>query len=120
MCSLTVKCEFVHYYLGKKKEKKKCLLQNLIFVVIWVFHSDHITFIKDVAGTQPPQHLCFFLRMLKTKGGSFLFHVFFFFLVPRFFRTWYYRLLCCHLGFLMSLAMCVCLCAHMLISINCT
>jgi len=86
MCSLTVKCEFVHYYL--KKKKKKCLIQNLIFVGIWVFHSDHITFIKDVAATQPPQHLCHLLRMLKTKGGSFFVPCFFFPLVPRYFRTW--------------------------------
>ncbi|KAM3709273.1 hypothetical protein ACJW30_02G160900 [Castanea mollissima] len=33
---------------------------------------DHITFIKDVAATQPPQHLCHLLRMLKTKGESIL------------------------------------------------
>ena len=87
MCSLALKCEFIHYYLEKTK-KKKCSIQNLIFVGIWVFHSDHITFIKDVAATQPPQHLCHLLRMLKTKGGSFFVPCFFFLLVPRFFRTW--------------------------------
>lgn len=29
---------------------------------------DHITFIKDVAATQPPQHLSQLLRMLKSRG----------------------------------------------------
>ena len=69
---------WIHSLLfGKNKKKKKCLIQNLIFVGIWVFHSDHITFIKDVAATQPPQHLCHLLRMLKTKGGSFFVPCFF-------------------------------------------
>ncbi|KAJ7944441.1 putative Cyclin delta-3 [Quillaja saponaria] len=31
---------------------------------------DHISFIKDVAAAQPPQHLSQLLRMLKTKGES--------------------------------------------------
>ncbi|KAF9678517.1 hypothetical protein SADUNF_Sadunf07G0043100 [Salix dunnii] len=31
---------------------------------------DHISFIKEVAATQPPKHLSHLLRMLKTKGES--------------------------------------------------
>ncbi|KAE7999631.1 hypothetical protein FH972_004039 [Carpinus fangiana] len=33
---------------------------------------DHMTFIKDVASAQPPQHLGQLMRMLKTRGESFL------------------------------------------------
>lgn len=79
---------FIIIWKKNKNKIKICLLQNLIFVGIWVFHSDHITFIKDVAATQPPQHLCHLLRMLKTKGGSFFVPCVFFLLVPRFFWTW--------------------------------
>ncbi|XP_050364615.1 protein IN CHLOROPLAST ATPASE BIOGENESIS, chloroplastic-like [Argentina anserina] len=32
--------------------------------------SDHVSFIKEVAGTQPPQHLTQLLKMLKTRGDS--------------------------------------------------
>ncbi|XP_022149549.1 uncharacterized protein LOC111017955 isoform X2 [Momordica charantia] len=32
--------------------------------------SDHVSFINDIAATQPPQHLCQLLKMLKTRGGS--------------------------------------------------
>lgn len=34
--------------------------------------TDHVSFIKEVAATQPPQHLSQLLTMLKTKGGSLL------------------------------------------------
>ncbi|XP_023533903.1 uncharacterized protein LOC111795609 [Cucurbita pepo subsp. pepo] len=32
--------------------------------------SDHVSFIKDVAATEPPQHLSNLLKMLKTRGES--------------------------------------------------
>lgn len=34
--------------------------------------SDHVSFIKDVAICEPPEHLSQLLRMLKTRGGSLL------------------------------------------------
>ncbi|KAA0051987.1 pentatricopeptide repeat-containing protein [Cucumis melo var. makuwa] len=30
--------------------------------------TDHVSFIKDVAATEPPQHLFHLLKMLKTRG----------------------------------------------------
>ena len=32
--------------------------------------ADHVSFIKDVAATEPPQHLSNLLKMLKTRGMS--------------------------------------------------
>ncbi|XP_010270372.1 PREDICTED: uncharacterized protein LOC104606724 isoform X1 [Nelumbo nucifera] len=32
--------------------------------------SDHISFIKDVAATQPPEHLQYLLKMLQTRGET--------------------------------------------------
>lgn len=34
--------------------------------------ADHVSFVKDVAARQPPEHLSQLLRMLKTRGGSLL------------------------------------------------
>ncbi|KAK4393279.1 protein IN CHLOROPLAST ATPASE BIOGENESIS, chloroplastic [Sesamum angolense] len=31
-------------------------------------HSNHVSFIKDVAATQPPEHLNYLLKMLKVRG----------------------------------------------------
>ncbi|CAK9315278.1 unnamed protein product [Citrullus colocynthis] len=32
--------------------------------------SEHVSFIKDIAATEPPQHLFHLLKMLKTRGAS--------------------------------------------------
>lgn len=37
------------------------------------FPADHVSFIKEVAATQPPKHLNNLLRMLKVRGKVILF-----------------------------------------------
>ncbi|GMY11791.1 protein IN CHLOROPLAST ATPASE BIOGENESIS, chloroplastic-like [Fagus crenata] len=53
--------------LGHSRARLRCYSSSSSIPI-----PDHITFIKDVAVTQPPQHLCHLLRMLKTKGESIL------------------------------------------------
>ncbi len=78
--------------LGHSRARLRCYSSSSSIPI-----PDHITFIKDVAVTQPPQHLCHLLRMLKTKGG--------------FFHNLVTLFVSLSLGFLMSLAMCICICS---------
>ncbi|KAL2987868.1 hypothetical protein AAZX31_11G052700 [Glycine max] len=46
---------------------------NRFALSFFIFHSlvaDHVSFVKDVAATQPPQHLSQLLSILKTRGES--------------------------------------------------
>jgi len=45
--------------------------RSFLFISHFHFSSvDHVSFVKDVAATQPPQHLSHLLSILKTRGKS--------------------------------------------------
>lgn len=52
----------LHPFLSLDIHKRVCCL------VFLYFSSGHISFIEDVAATQPPQHLHYLLKMLPTRG----------------------------------------------------
>jgi len=60
------------------------IISSHLILILWFFPfftfsviAEHVSFVKDVAVTQPPQHLSQLLTILKTRGTIFPLHLFF-------------------------------------------